>query len=214
MLITTAAAPARAPNATTLRGSSWFSRKRAEPGLIRGIGPQVAAHVARQLPCEQAIEQALVVGEVESLLLQLVLAIPVRPRRGGRSGRAPVASGQNSVAGGAPRQVHALLPRLRENVVQHQHRHVAPHAVGVLRDRRSTPIIAVARRRVEVIQLRDVGPRRKERIAAARDEADVAIAQLDRPECGGRPTEAAASPAMNQSGWSVTQGWSNRHGSG
>ena len=116
-----------------------------------------------------------------------VLAIPVRlrheealrnrrPRFGPEFGRRRCARLQT-------------LPRVRENVGEHQHRHVAPHAVGVFRhlpqlaDERS-PHLHVA-----VIQLRHIGPRREKRIAAARDEPNVAIAQLDRPECGGRLTE-------------------------
>ena len=96
-----------------------------------------------------------------------------------------MAAGQNSSDGTRPQKIERPAPGAGEDVVEREHRHVAANAVAMARDRLEDANHGFARRRIEVVQLRDVPPRRKVRVATAGDEVDR-IAELDRLKEVGR----------------------------
>ena len=105
-----------------------------EAPLVAGVGGQVAADLVGAL-AREAVVEPLVVAGVEALLLERPLEIPVglgeEEEAGmrltdGRDHRRPVFL--------VRRRADARAPRPLEDVVQHEHRHVAAHAVALLRD--------------------------------------------------------------------------------
>ena len=139
--------------------------------LIRGVAAQVAANLVAALVHEPVV-QALVVTEAEAVLLERPLEIPVGL---GKEDEARVPGGDSRNHGvpvlpGRPR-AGALAPRALEDVVQHQHRHVAADSVALLGDVLQRLDDGLAQRRSEGVELHDVGPRGKVRVAAVREHA-------------------------------------------
>ena len=121
------------------------------------------AHRGRVLVREPVVE-ALVVTEVEALLHERELHVPVGL---GDPGEVVADAGHHLrpvLRGGRLER-----PRAREDLVGHQHRHVAAHAVALLGDRAQR----LARRRAQLggerVELHDVGPGREVRVAPAGD---------------------------------------------
>ena len=121
---------------------------------------------------DQPVVQALVVAVVEPLLLERVLEVPVRLRhedevaviRLDRRDRGGPVLVRRAGAG-------SLAPRPLEDVVQHQHRHVAANTVALVGD----PAERGDHRRPQLdregVQLHDVGPRGEVGIPAVRQDA-------------------------------------------
>ena len=87
--------------------------------------------------CDEAVVEPLVVAVVEALLLERPLEVPVRLGRRRRSPGWRLLTARDHarpVVVGRPRP-GALAPRALEDVVHHQHRHVAAHAVALVGDR-------------------------------------------------------------------------------
>ena len=104
------------------------------------------------------------------------------------------------LAGAGPR---ALAPRAREDLVGHQHRHVAAQRRRTGRRCRSSVVgDRVAQRRRERVELHDVGPRREVRVAAAGEDRR-------RPCAGtppGRARRSSSVPRTKHSGRDVDPG--------
>ncbi len=110
-------------------------------GLVRDVGAEVVADRAGTLAVGQPVVEALVVAGVEALGDEHRLEVPVRlgPEHEvgvlgphGGDDRRPVApTAVGGRAAGGP-----LAPGPGEDVVEHQHGHVAAHTVGPFGDRR------------------------------------------------------------------------------
>ena len=138
----------------------------------------MASHRVRR-PVQEAIVEALVIREIKSQLLQPVLQIPVdfgeqQESRHRRSRLHP------EFGAGQGRR-DQLAPGPFEDFGQHEHRHVAADAVGVLGQRLQLADHGPACFGLGIVELRDVGPRRKIRVAAARDEPH-ALVRRDGPK--------------------------------
>ena len=75
------------------------------------------------------------------------------------------------------------MPRPREDVRLHEHRHVAPHAVAELGDSRELDGHRHAQVRVAIVELQRVGPAREVGVAPVREDR-------------GAPTRAALDPVL------------------
>ena len=120
------------------RGSSWFSMKRTSRGLVRVVGQEVEPHLFGALVHESVVEP-LVVAVVEALLLQRPLQVPVRlghehgTRDATRARRRSRSASSRPAVAAPPRS-----PQVRvEDVVHHEHRHVAADTVALIGDRRA-----------------------------------------------------------------------------
>ena len=137
-----------------------------QPGLVSRIGPEVVADGGRVL-LDDPVIQPLVVAEVEALLLEFRLHVPVRlgdehdlrvlPAQLADHGR-PEFLGRRGPGAGAP--------GLGEDVVDHEHGHVAPDAVALTGDIGQRLDGRRAHRRRERVELDDVRPRREIRVPA------------------------------------------------
>ena len=139
--------------------------------LVVEVGVEVAAHRARARraaagrrgACRSSGRSRAAGGPTPG---------PSRPRRrtgsrGARPGPTPITSVQYSWSGDG---AGPFAPRAREDVVQHQHRHVAAHAVGLLGDVDQRVGRGLAQAGRERVELGDVRPRREVRVAAAGDD--------------------------------------------
>ena len=97
--------------------------------LVIEIGVEVLAD-RPDVAVAQPIVQPLVVGVVESLLLQRPFEIPVDLGHEAEAGRLLA----HARGGSRPEGLRAEAPRPLEHVGQHQHRHVAAHAVALSGD--------------------------------------------------------------------------------
>ena len=106
-----------------------------QPVLVGRVPRQVPVHRGGVLVGEPVVE-ALVVAVVESLLLQRPLAIPVGLRDEDEVGMDVLddRDRRRPVLVSGPRPA-TCAPRALEDVVHHQHRHVAAHAVALSGDR-------------------------------------------------------------------------------
>ena len=148
--------------------------------LVCRVGVQVGAHRA-DVALLQAVVQPFVVAVVEAQLLQVPLTVPVRlgdePETRVLVARtAAMTSVQYVCSCGRPaRSPHVA----RHDVVEHQHRHVTAHRVGVRRDGGQRRGGQPSKARGEGVDLHDIGPGRKVRV--------LAPARTPRPRCGRMP---------------------------
>ena len=165
-MITAAARWTSGAKVAAARGSSWFSRKRARWSWKSSPAMQVLANRARRAVLEAVVEP-LVVGVVEPLLLERPLEVPVDLGQEQES-RDLRADGRR---GARPERRRRDPPRPLEDLGQHQHRHVAAHAVALARDPPKLAEQRVLQRRVPVVQLQRVGPAGEVRVAAVGQDA-------------------------------------------
>ena len=181
-----------------------------EPRGRRLVGDEELTDPGRRVGGVQCVEQPLVVGEREALVEQDTLEIPVDLRDVNQLWRAPRGGGPEFVGQAGPLTVQPGSPGALEHVIQHQHRHVAAHAVAMCCHLAQLAPHRVARLGIEVVQLRDVAPRRKIRIPAARD-VHAALHAVDGAKVLGRgahvllgsehiPLRVLANPRMIESG--------------
>ena len=137
------------------------------PLLVGKIRQEVQTHVLGS-PVFHPVVEFLVVAEVEALLLQLPLQVPVglgdelelRPLRlDRRDERRPVVVGRPC---SGPRAPGAL-----EDRVQHEHGHVAADAVALPGDLRDRLDHRLPEPRLKGVELEHIGPRREEGVPAA-----------------------------------------------
>ena len=133
----------------------------------------------------ETVVEALVVGVAEPELLQHAFHVPVHlghPEevRGQRRDRL-----RPEFRGGRGPAAQQSRPGLAEDLVQHQHRHVAAQAVAVPRDRAQGLDERIPRFDIEEVDLRGIGPRREAGIASASNETGRCVLRLDQEE-GGR----------------------------
>ena len=151
-----------------------------EPLLIVGGRLQVAPHRLGG-PADEAIVEALVVAEVEALLLQRPLHVPVGLRDEHERGMRRVDGGDDRGPVVLRRGVTGpRAPGAREDFVGHQHRHVTADAVALRRDRDQRVDRRRAQARRECVQLDDVGPRREVGILAVREHAGAGLEEARR----------------------------------
>ena len=130
---------------------------------------QVAAHGGRRL-VEEAVVEPLVVAVVEAELLELPLEIPV-----GLGGEQHVgmdgSDGGDDVGPvlGVGHRTGPFAPGAAEHVVEHEHRHVAAHAVGEAADVDERVDGGLSEPGGEGVELGDVGPWREVGVAPAGD---------------------------------------------
>ena len=112
-----------------------------------------------------------------------------------------VTSVQYSGRGGGPTR----SPHVRgEHVVEHQHRHVATDAVGLVADVDERVDRRLREGRGERVELGHVGPRREVRVAAAGDDAPSPTAR----NALGVRSRSSTVARTKYSGCSASQGWS------
>ncbi len=146
-------------------------------GLERRVREEMPAHRVGT-GMQESIVEALVVRVVEPQLLQPPLEIPVDLCDEQKSRHRVARIGPEFAPAGRRRQT----PGFFEHVGQHQHRHVAARAVSMLRDKPQLVDHGVPCVVARVVELRDVGPRRKVRIARAGDRLHVSRRQINEPE--------------------------------
>jgi hypothetical protein len=153
------------PKRVAARSSSWFSRK--VDGALQVVHRR-AAEVGRDLVgvgamAEQIVE-LLVVGVVEPERLELGLVVPVHlgheheigPLGADRvDGLVPELA---RVGGVERRLIHVRKPVVLDVLAEHQHRHVAAHAVDQPSDALELLDQVRAERRVGVVELDGVVP--------------------------------------------------------
>ena len=138
-----------------------------EPRLVAHVGTQVVADSGRVL-ADDPFAEPLVVAEVEPVLLKLPLQVPVG--LGDEHGlRVPAAQ---VTYHGRPEFLARLAPCPAapgpgEDVAGHQHGHVAADSVALASDARQRLGRRSAHGWRERVELHDVGPWRKIRVAAA-----------------------------------------------
>src|ERR1039457_5236021 len=117
----------------------------------------------------QAIIQPLVVSELEPQLLHPPFHVPVdfRQPHEGRYCRQCLLP---ELGFWHRPRVQETLPRPIENFIRDEHRHVAAHPIAKLRDVFQNPDHGLTTGGIEIIELCDVRPWRKIRIATASDE--------------------------------------------
>ena len=144
--------------------------------LVRKVRQEMLPH-ALGGPVLHPVVEFLVVAEVETLLLQLPLQIPIRlgdepelrvPALDRRDHRRPVV-----VVGFGP---GAATPRALEGGVQHEHGHVAPNAVALFGNLRDRLDRRLPERGLKGVELEHIRPRREVRVPAAGEHLS---AQLD-----------------------------------
>ena len=142
-----------------------------QPLLVVRIGLEVPTdRVGRVV--DEAVVQALVVAEVEALLLQRPFHVPVRLGHEQKLGmRRLHARDQLRPVVGLGRGPGPLSPRPGEDLVGHQHRHVASKPVALRADRDQRLGHGVAQLGRESVQLHDVRPGREVRIATVGEDA-------------------------------------------
>ncbi len=132
--------------------------------LVVGIGREVVSHrvgAARR----EAIVEALVVAVVKTLRDQIRFAVPI-----GLGDEEEVrvqllhCPCDLLPIGGGTRRAHPVAPRLGNDVVEQQHRHVAPHPVALVGDLRQGLDHRRAQGGLRRVELDDVGPRGEVRI--------------------------------------------------
>jgi len=137
-------------------------------GLVRVAGQEVQPHLLGAL-VDEPVVQPLIVAEVEALLLERPLQVPVRlghePEFRVRlvqrtDHRRPVVVGRPGAG--------AFIPGTREDVVHHEHRHVAADTVALIGDLAERVHDCGTQCGRERVELHDVWPRRKIRIATER----------------------------------------------
>ena len=135
--------------------------------LVRKVRQEMLPH-ALGGPVLHPVVEFLVVAEVETLLLQLPLQIPIRlgdepelrvPALDRRDHRRPVVV----VGSGAC----AATPRALEDGVQHEHGHVAPDAVALFGDLRDRLDHRLPEPGMKGVELEHIRPRREVRVPAA-----------------------------------------------
>ena len=146
----------------------------------------MSRHRAR-IAGEQPLEQRHVVGVVEAELLEPVFLAPVRLadqhefRIGvvGRARRVPPELAERRGVLGDGRRDRATAPGRPEDVVEHEHRHRADDPVAPRRDLAQRLGHRPRHRRVAVVELGRVGPRREVRVAAVGDPVATVRADLE-----------------------------------
>ena len=144
--------------------------------LIVGVGAEMTAHGAGILST-QAVVEALVVREVEALLLERPLEIPVRLGHEHELGAAltdvldghrpeRIVDEQAPVAGTRP-----VAPRAVDDLGQDEHGHVAPHAVALTGDGSQHVQHGPSQLRMTVIELERVGPAGEVRVTPVGEHA-------------------------------------------
>ena len=142
-----------------------------EPVLVSDVSGQMPVHRGGAV-VEEPVVEALVVAVVEALLLERVLEIPV-------------GLGQEDEVGAAlphgpdhGRPVVLLRPLARptapgalEDVVHHQHRHIAADTVALLGDPTERVDHRAAQVSRERVQLDDIGPCWEVRVTTVREHA-------------------------------------------
>ena len=141
----------------------------------RRRGPEVLAHGARR-PGAQPVVEPLVIGEVETLLLQRPLEVPVNlgdeeelrvPPTNAGDGLGPerAVDGRRPVARPSP-----VAPGAGDDLGLEQHGHVAADAVGALGDPLQLGEHRLPKPAVPVVELERVVPAEEVRIAAVRED--------------------------------------------
>ena len=155
-----------------LAGGSWLVVVLGEPQemlLEVEVGGKVVAHGRRRL-VEETVVEPLVVAVVEAELQQLPLEVPVGlggeqhlrvdGSDGGDDLRPVLAPGHRT---------WSVSPCPSEHVVEHQHGHVAPHAIGQAADVDEGVDGGLPEPGSEGVELGDVGPWREVGVAPAGD---------------------------------------------
>ena len=154
--------------------------------LVRVVGAEVSRHRTR-IAGEEPLEQRHVVGVVEAELLEPVFHAPVRLADqhefgigvvDGARGVPPELAERRGILGDGRRD-RATAPRRPEDVVEHQHRHRADDAVAPRGDLAQRLGHRPRDRRVAVVELGRVGPRREVRVAAVGDPVTTVRADLE-----------------------------------
>src|SRR5262245_6255914 len=122
----------------------------------------------------QAIIEALIVGVVEALVLQRPFKVPVD--LGHEAEVRPLVT--HSLSSPGPKRLGPNAPGALEDVRQHQHRHVAAHAVALTGDLHEFVSHGVLRRWITIVQLEGVGPAWEKRIAPKRQQ-HIALGPFD-----------------------------------
>ena len=157
--IATAAARARSrPNVAAARGSSWFSMNRISAPGSRGRPAGVRKHRLGGV-VDEPVEEALVVTEVEALLLQGRLHVRVglghEQQVGTDRSTCPIRPASTPPPAAARPAVPMPAP---EHVVAYEHRHVAAQVVALVPDRDQRVRRPAPRAPARRVQLDDVGP--------------------------------------------------------
>jgi hypothetical protein len=150
-----------------------------EPGhavLDVDLGPEVVTHGAGVSVPEPVVEP-LVVGDVEALLLQLPLEVPVDLGHQHHR-RVPVAQPGDRRR---PERLGAAAPGPLEDVRQDQHGHVAADAVAPVGDREQGVGHRLLDRGSRVVELQGVGPAVEVRVAAVGEDAATEAGEVLRP---------------------------------